>query len=208
MLPFDSSAAAHYADVVGGRDQIGLPIDGFDAQIASICRAHGAALATRNLKGFRHADVKPDRPVATPVVLEGPVSIGDPGTRVMYGNRPRETLAIKFCPDGTAGSTSRHSCGHDQSGHCLGRLAVGKAVLEAQRSPGPERRRMAQDCTKLPTPRAAHCEGPQQRVAIPGIGRLGPLLHLLGQHGPVAPYFGQHGLGVSIEAVEVGQACT
>ena len=57
VLPFDSSAAAHYADVVGGRDQIGLPIDGFDAQIASICRAHGAALATRNLNDFRHTDV-------------------------------------------------------------------------------------------------------------------------------------------------------
>jgi predicted nucleic acid-binding protein len=37
--------------------QLGLPIDGFDAQIASICRAHGAALATRNLKDFRHTDV-------------------------------------------------------------------------------------------------------------------------------------------------------
>ena len=58
VLPFDSRAAAHYADVVGGRDQLGLPIDGFDAQIASICRAHGAALATRNVKDFRHTDVR------------------------------------------------------------------------------------------------------------------------------------------------------
>jgi predicted nucleic acid-binding protein len=57
LLPFDSSAATHYAEVVGGRVQRGLPIDGFDAEIASICRAHGAALATRNLKGFRHTDV-------------------------------------------------------------------------------------------------------------------------------------------------------
>ena len=57
VLPFDSSAARHYAEVVGGRDQIGLPIDGFDGQIASICRAHGAALATRNLRDFRHTDV-------------------------------------------------------------------------------------------------------------------------------------------------------
>src|ERR1035437_2739126 len=32
----------------GSRTQIGLPIDGFDAQIASICRAHGAALAARH----------------------------------------------------------------------------------------------------------------------------------------------------------------
>ena len=57
VLPFDSSAATHYPEVVGGRAQIGLPIDGFDGQIASICRAHGAALATRNLTDFRHTDV-------------------------------------------------------------------------------------------------------------------------------------------------------
>lgn len=57
VLPFDSAAAGHYAEVVGGRDHIGLPIDGFDAQIASICRAHGAALATRNLTDIRHTDV-------------------------------------------------------------------------------------------------------------------------------------------------------
>ena len=57
VLPFDSSAAGHYAGVVGGRDQLGLPIEGFDAQIASICRAHDAALATRNVKDFRHTDV-------------------------------------------------------------------------------------------------------------------------------------------------------
>ena len=57
VLPFDSLAAGHYAEVVGGRDRRGLPIDGFDAQIASICRAHGAALATRNLKDFQHTDV-------------------------------------------------------------------------------------------------------------------------------------------------------
>ena len=42
VLPFDPSAARHFVDVVGGRDQLGLPIEGFDAQIASICRAHDA----------------------------------------------------------------------------------------------------------------------------------------------------------------------
>lgn len=57
VLGFDSSAAAHYAEVVLSRDHAGLPIDEFDAQIASICRAHGAALATRNLKDFRHTGV-------------------------------------------------------------------------------------------------------------------------------------------------------
>lgn len=30
----------------------GLPIDGFDAQIAAICRVNDAPLATRNAKDF------------------------------------------------------------------------------------------------------------------------------------------------------------
>jgi hypothetical protein len=41
-----------YAAVVSTRDRAALPIDGFDAQIAAICRAHNAALATRNGKDF------------------------------------------------------------------------------------------------------------------------------------------------------------
>lgn len=57
VLPFDAGAAVQYAQVVGGRDRLGLPIDGFDAQIAAICRARGATLATRNLKDFSHTDV-------------------------------------------------------------------------------------------------------------------------------------------------------
>ena len=39
------------------RDGIGLPIEGFDAQIAAICRARGATLATRNVKDFRETGV-------------------------------------------------------------------------------------------------------------------------------------------------------
>ena len=53
VLPFDVTAAAHYAGIVHGRDRAGSPIDGFDAQIASICVAHDAALATRNVRDFR-----------------------------------------------------------------------------------------------------------------------------------------------------------
>jgi toxin FitB len=52
VLPFDASAAVHYALIVAHRDGVGLPIEGFDAQIAAICRARGAALATRNIKDF------------------------------------------------------------------------------------------------------------------------------------------------------------
>ena len=57
ILPFDAAAAAQYALIVSHRDGVGLPIDGFDAQIASICRTHGAALATRNLRDFRGTEV-------------------------------------------------------------------------------------------------------------------------------------------------------
>ncbi|GAA0470519.1 ribonuclease VapC [Actinoplanes capillaceus] len=52
ILPFDLAAAAVYADVVTGRDSLGRPIDGFDAQIAAICRSRNATLATRNIKDF------------------------------------------------------------------------------------------------------------------------------------------------------------
>lgn len=52
VLPFDLAAANAYADVVAARDSIGNPIDGFDAQIAAICRSQAAILATRNTKDF------------------------------------------------------------------------------------------------------------------------------------------------------------
>lgn len=52
ILPFDGTAAGHYADIVVEREQRGMPISGFDAQIAAICRAHRAVLATRNISDF------------------------------------------------------------------------------------------------------------------------------------------------------------
>jgi predicted nucleic acid-binding protein len=55
VLGFDATAARQYAAIVARRERLGHPIDGFDAQIASICRAHGAALATRHTKDFRDA---------------------------------------------------------------------------------------------------------------------------------------------------------
>lgn len=57
ILPFDATAAEQYALVVSRRDVLGLPIDGFDAQIAAICRARGAELATRNAADFRETGV-------------------------------------------------------------------------------------------------------------------------------------------------------
>ena len=52
VLPFDAAAAGHYADVVVEREHAGAPISGFDAQIAAICRANRAALATRDTGDF------------------------------------------------------------------------------------------------------------------------------------------------------------
>ncbi|MCZ7436005.1 type II toxin-antitoxin system VapC family toxin [Micromonospora sp. WMMC241] len=58
VLPFDLAAAGAYADVVAGRDRIGRPIDGFDAQIAAICRTQVATLATRNIKDFADTGIE------------------------------------------------------------------------------------------------------------------------------------------------------
>ena len=57
IQPFDADAAIWYATIVAHRDRIGLPIDGFDAQIAAICRTRGAALATRSTKDFRETAI-------------------------------------------------------------------------------------------------------------------------------------------------------
>jgi len=58
VLAFDQAAAGEYALVVTERERLGLPIDGFDAQIAAICRARGAALATRNVSDFRETGIE------------------------------------------------------------------------------------------------------------------------------------------------------
>lgn len=52
VLAFDVVAAGHYGDIVAQREAAGRPISGADAQIAAICRSHGAALATRNVSDF------------------------------------------------------------------------------------------------------------------------------------------------------------
>lgn len=57
VLPFDAAAARHYPGIVIRRSRAGLPIDGFDAQIASICHTHDAALATRNVKDFQDTGI-------------------------------------------------------------------------------------------------------------------------------------------------------
>ena len=58
ILAFDAVAAREYSVVVVGRDRAGLPIDGFDAQIAAVCRANDARLATRNTKDFQDTGIE------------------------------------------------------------------------------------------------------------------------------------------------------
>jgi predicted nucleic acid-binding protein len=57
VLAFDADAAGLYGTIVSDREGGGAPIDGFDAQIAAICRRHGATLATRNVKDFEQTGV-------------------------------------------------------------------------------------------------------------------------------------------------------
>lgn len=52
VLAFDDEAADHYADILVAREMAGLPISTADAQIAAICRVHGARCATRNIQDF------------------------------------------------------------------------------------------------------------------------------------------------------------
>jgi len=52
IFAFDQLAAVEYAAIVLRRERIGSPISMPDAQIAAICRASSAGLATRNTKDF------------------------------------------------------------------------------------------------------------------------------------------------------------
>lgn len=56
--PFDAPAAAQYAAVVSEREKLGRPISAADAQIAAICRARQATLATRNIKDFNETGIE------------------------------------------------------------------------------------------------------------------------------------------------------
>ena len=62
VLPFDTAAAADYADVVHARRDAGRPISQFDAQIAAIALCRGAGLATRNVADFEGCGLVVDNP--------------------------------------------------------------------------------------------------------------------------------------------------
>ena len=52
ILPFDSSAAAHYAEIFARHKTLGRPISVFDNMIAAIAKANNCKLATRNVADF------------------------------------------------------------------------------------------------------------------------------------------------------------
>lgn len=52
VLVFDLAVASVYAELLAQRERAGRPISMADAQIAAVCLANNAALATRNLKDF------------------------------------------------------------------------------------------------------------------------------------------------------------
>lgn len=58
ILPFGSDAAHPYARIAATRRRAGRPISHFDAQIAAIAYATGAAIATRNVTDFERCDVR------------------------------------------------------------------------------------------------------------------------------------------------------
>lgn len=62
VLPFDTAAAADYADVVQARRSAGRPISQFDAQIAAIALSRSTGLATRNVADFEGCGLVVDNP--------------------------------------------------------------------------------------------------------------------------------------------------
>ena len=58
VLVFDEEAARHYGIVMGRRKEIGRPMSVLDGQIASIARAKGSAVATRNVRDFDECGVE------------------------------------------------------------------------------------------------------------------------------------------------------
>lgn len=58
ILAFDEEAARHYGEVMGRRKELGRPLSVPDGQIASIARARGFGVATRNVRDFTECGVE------------------------------------------------------------------------------------------------------------------------------------------------------
>lgn len=64
VLGFGVDAALPYAQIAADRRRAGRPVSQFDAQIAAIARACGAAVATRNVADFHGCGIKVVNPWA------------------------------------------------------------------------------------------------------------------------------------------------
>jgi len=58
VLSFDEESARGYALITTRRERIGQRMGTADAEIASICLANGAALATRNTRDFEETGIE------------------------------------------------------------------------------------------------------------------------------------------------------
>jgi predicted nucleic acid-binding protein len=57
VLPYDEAAADAHAAIAAARRAQGRPVNQSDVMIAGIARAHGATLATRNVRDFEACDI-------------------------------------------------------------------------------------------------------------------------------------------------------
>jgi toxin FitB len=57
ILAFEERAAVCFAQIAAHRRQIGKPISQADAQIAAICLANNAGIATRNIDDFQDCQI-------------------------------------------------------------------------------------------------------------------------------------------------------
>lgn len=57
VLPVDRATARACAEITARRQMLGRPIQLADALIAATCKAHGALLATRNLRDFTECEI-------------------------------------------------------------------------------------------------------------------------------------------------------
>jgi toxin FitB len=58
ILAFEQKAAVCFAEIAANRKKIGKPISQADAQIAAICLANKAEIATRNVDDFADCQIK------------------------------------------------------------------------------------------------------------------------------------------------------
>ena len=57
VLPFDTEAAAAYAEIFAARRKLGRPSGTVDLMLAAIARVHGARVVTRNVADFEGVGV-------------------------------------------------------------------------------------------------------------------------------------------------------